>query len=335
MARPRTLIAMNLLVLPHIVTPGIRAALDTVAEVAPLTAEDFHAPHVRAALAQTEVLFTGWGCPPIDEAVLGFAPALRAVVHTAGTVRQHVTDACWSRGLVVSTAADANALPVAEYTLAAILLSNKDILGVREAYRAHRGDQVPWRDRFPHVGNFRRTIGVVGASRIGRRVIELLRPFDFTVLVHDPHLPAAEATALGVQPKELDDLCAASDVVTVHAPELPATHHMIDRRRLALMRDGATLINTARGSLVDQDALTAELLNGRLRAVLDTTTPEILPAESPLYDLPNVLLTPHFAGSMGTEVQRMAAHAVAEVARYAAGQPFAHPVRPELFAVSA
>ncbi|HEX6682113.1 MAG TPA: hydroxyacid dehydrogenase, partial [Candidatus Limnocylindrales bacterium] len=255
--------------------------------------------------------------------------------HTAGSLRWHVTDACWERGLLASCAADANAKPVAEFTVAAILLSNKRILQVRETYRAHRGQELNWRERFPDVGNYRRTVGLVGASRIGRRVIELLRPYDLDVLVYDPHLEEAAATGLGVRKTSLDDLCATSDVVSVHAPELPETYRMIDRARLRLMRDGTTLINTARGSVIDQEALTAELTSGRLNAVLDTTDPEILPAGSPLYDLPNVLLTPHFAGSFGTEVQRMADLAVAELARYAAGLPFLHPVHREQLCRSA
>jgi phosphoglycerate dehydrogenase-like enzyme len=124
-------------------------------------------------------------------------------------------------------------------------------------------------------------------------------------------------------------LLAAADVVSLHAPALPETHALLDRRRLALMRDGAILVNTARGWLVDGDALTAELVSGRLDAVLDTTEPEILPADSPLYDLPNVFLTPHIAGALGRETERLGAHAVAEIERFARGEPFHYPVRRE------
>ncbi|MEU2428346.1 hydroxyacid dehydrogenase [Streptomyces sp. NPDC007861] len=312
---------------PRLFTGRTRAELHRVADPVPdLVVDDFSRPAAAAALRETEVLFTGWGCPRIDEAVLAAAPRLRAVVHAAGSVRGHITDACWDRGIAVSSAAAVNALPVAEYTVATVLLSNKRVLEVREEYRTHRGETRNWRAEFPAVGNYRRTVGIVGASTIGRRVIELLRPYDLDVLVHDPFLSPAEATVLGVRKRELDELCRACDVVSIHAPELPGTRRMIDRRRLGLMRDGATLINTARGSLVDQDALTDELVAGRLRAVIDVTEPEVLPAGSPLYDLPNVLLTPHFAGSFGNELHRMADCAVGELGRYAAGLDFAHPV---------
>jgi phosphoglycerate dehydrogenase-like enzyme len=125
---------------------------------------------------------------------------------------------------------------------------------------------------------------------------------------------------------ELDELCARSHVVTLHAPALPSTRHMIDAARLALLRDGATLVNTARGVLVDTDALTAELLTGRISAVLDHTDPERLPDESPLYTLPNVFMTPHIAGSVGNELARLGAAAVAEIERFAVGEPFRHAV---------
>ena len=120
-----------------------------------------------------------------------------------------------------------------------------------------------------------------------------------------------------------------SDIVSLHAPILPATRHMIDARRLALMRDGATLINTARGWLVDQAALEAELVSGRIDAVIDVTEPEVLPANSPLYDLPNVLLTPHIAGALGAERERLGDQVVAEVERYVQGGKLLHAITRE------
>ncbi|GAA3107349.1 hypothetical protein GCM10020001_026640 [Nonomuraea salmonea] len=162
-------------------------------------------------------------------------------------------------------------------------------------------------------------------------MIELLRPFALDVLVADPYLNED----LGVAHVGFDELFERSDVVTVHAPDLPETRHLVSAARLASMRDGATLINTARGALVDQDALIAELTSGRLYAVLDVTDPDPLPPGSPLYDLPNVLLTPHVAGSLGGELARIADLAVDEVARYARGLPFAHGVAAEELATSA
>ena len=117
--------------------------------------------------------------------------------------------------------------------------------------------------------------------------------------------------------------------MSLHAPSLPETRHLLDARRLALLRDGAVLVNTARGALVDGDALTAELVAGRIDAVIDTTEPEILPADSPLYELPNVFLTPHIAGAMGTETRRSRPSPLDEIERLARGEPLAHEVRLE------
>jgi phosphoglycerate dehydrogenase-like enzyme len=298
------------------------ARLEAVADVPerePLTV--FGDERAAARLARAELLLTGWGCPPLDAAALALAPRLRAIVHAAGTVKLHVTDACWERGLLVSSAAAANAVPVAEYTLAAILFANKRLFRLQRRYRELRDFRF-WPAEAPGLGNYRKVIGLIGASQVGRRVLELLRPFDFAVLLHDPYVNADEAVALGARRVELDALLAAADVVSLHAPALPETRHLLDRRRLALLRDGAVLINTARGWLVDGEALAAELVAGRIDAVIDTTEPEVLPVDSPLYDLPNVFLTPHVAGALGTETQRLADHAVAEIERYARGEAF-------------
>ncbi|MFC4606520.1 hydroxyacid dehydrogenase [Streptomyces maoxianensis] len=307
-----------------------RDRLTTLARADPhLIAHDLAAPTppVAAAFAAAEVLLTCWGAPPLTAEVLARAPRLRAVVHAAGSVKHHITDACWDRGITVASAAAANALPVAEFTLAAILFAGKHVLRSAQRYERLRTDH-DWSREFDSAGNYRRTVGIVGASRIGRRVIELLRPFDVQVLLYDPYVTEAEAAELGVVRTGLDELCNLSGIVTVHAPQLASTRHMIDARRLALLPDGATLINTSRGSLIDENALLPELVSGRLHAVLDVTDPEVPAADSPLYTLPNVLLTPHIAGSLGNERHRMADQALDELERYTQGLPFADPVRP-------
>ncbi|MFC5803464.1 hydroxyacid dehydrogenase [Streptomyces formicae] len=323
--RPHTLLAMGREPHAQLLAEG---ALDRLPHVAVVdTAQcvsDFGAVD-DAVLGTAEVLFTHWGAPRLTAEALDRMPRLRAVVHAAGSVKHHVTEAVWERGIAVSTAAAANALPVAEFTLAAILFANKRVLDSARHYRDVR-DRTPVLRRLAGHGNYRRTVGIVGASRIGRRVLELLRPLDLDVLLYDPYLDGAGAAGLGAELVGLDELVRRSHVVSIHAPQLTETQHMFDARRLALLRDGATLVNTARGSLVDTDALTEELVTGRIHAVLDVTEPEVLPAGSPLYGLPNVLLTPHIAGSLGNELGRMANCAIDEVERYAKGLPFAHGV---------
>jgi phosphoglycerate dehydrogenase-like enzyme len=321
--RPLALFAMTAENVPRVFPPEVLSRLRETVEIDPaLVAEDFADPRVREVLAETEVLVTGWGCPRIDRAVLDAAPKLRAVLHSAGSVRGFVTPAVWERGITVSTAAAANAVPVAEYTLAMILLAGKDILGRRERLRTER-DSPGW-GFVPGIGNHGRRVGVIGASRIGRRVIELLRPFDLRVSLTDPYVDEAGAAALGVPLLPLDDLLRTCDIVTVHAPDTPETHRLLDRRALALLPDGAVLVNTARGALVDHDALIDELRAGRLSAILDVTDPEPLPADSPLLDLPNAFVTPHLAGSQGNEVARLGLAVTEEAERLTTGGQLAH-----------
>src|SRR5699024_7577905 len=173
--------------------------------------------------------------------------------------------------------------------------------------------------------NFGRTVGIVGASTTGRLTVELLGTMDVDVLVYDPYLTEADARRLGVQRVSLMKLMTQAGVVSVHAPELPQTRHMIGAAELAALADGATLINTARRSVVDTTALVAEVQTGRISAHLDVTDPEPLPPDHPLWDLPNVLLTPHIAGSMGNELHRLGNAAVAEVERVASGASPLHP----------
>ncbi|MEV4197877.1 hydroxyacid dehydrogenase [Micromonospora globbae] len=290
--------------------------------------DTFDGDRADRALAEAQILVTGWGSPRLGPQVLARAPQLAAVAHAGGSVKPYLDAACWARGIAVCTAASVNALPVAEYTLAMILLAGKGAFQVTRLYQQRRAP-VDLLDEFPRIGNYRRRVGIVGASRIGRRVIDLLRAFDVAVAVHDPYLDDAGARDLGVQSLSLDELMCWSEVLSLHAPAIPETRHMIDARRLALLPDGATLINTARGSLVDQDALVAELTTGRLAAVLDVTVPEVLPADSPLYHLPNVVLTPHLAGAMGNELHRLGDWVADEVERFVQGRPFAAPVRVE------
>ncbi|MEY9863442.1 phosphoglycerate dehydrogenase-like enzyme [Catenulispora sp. GAS73] len=327
-ARPTALFAMNLDNLPRLFPPRVLDRLRELVDIdACLVVSDFRHPEAARALAGTDLLITSWGSPPIDQSVLEAAPRLRAILHAAGTVRGYVTDAVWERGLLVSSMAQANAIPVAEYTLAAILLAGKNAFMLRETFTSSRGAPDPDRERRRDtLGNHHRRVGVIGASRVGRRLLELLRPLDFDVYLSDPYIGPSEATDLGAVLLSLDDLLRSSDIVTLHAPDLPQTRGMLDRRRLALIPDGATLINTSRGALIESDALTDELVSGRLSAVLDVTDPEPLPEDSPLYRLPNVFLTPHIAGSLGNELSRIGDAVVAEVERLVGGQPLQHQV---------
>jgi phosphoglycerate dehydrogenase-like enzyme len=330
-ARPVGLLAMSRSMASAVLPEDLlRRLADTLCLVRTEPIEGFDAPAARADLARVEILVTGWSCPPLTAEVLDAAPRLRAVVHAAGTIKAHVGPEVFARGIAVSSAADANAEPVVDFTLAVVTLAGKGAFGLARAYAA--GRYAPFGER---RGNDGRVVGVVGASRIGGRVIARLLAAGYRVLVADPHLDPVRAAELGAELTDLDDLCRRCDVLTLHAPQLPETYHLLDERRLALLPDGAVVINTARGSLVDSGALAAACANGRIDACLDVTDPEPLPPDHPLFALPNVWITPHLAGVQGGEVRRLGEFAVAEVERFVAGEPLLGAVRADQLALLA
>lgn len=335
LARPHTMILMGARWLSTQFGEAELARLAATATLGdPVAATELNSPRVLARLAEVEVLITSWGCPPIDGDVVRNAPRLRAVLHAAGSVRPHVGRAVFDRGILVTTAADANAEPVARYTLAAILWAFKKAPFLAADARAYR-DDWSYRDHRGELSGAGRTVVLVGFSRVGRRVARLLRMVGGTqVLVVDSLAGPADVAAAGAELTTLGEALPRADVLSLHAPELPATRHMIGAAELAALPPTATFINTARGGLVDHAALEKACQAG-LHAILDVTEPEPLPRTSVLYQLPNVVLTPHVAGSLGTETRLMAASALTELERYAAGLPPLAPVTAESLRVQA
>lgn len=324
--RPPALLLMNAETYREAFGPDLRAELASRLDLrAPGPVTDLDLPD--DVVERVEILVTGWGVPRLDDEALARMPKLRAIFHAAGTIRTFLSPAALDSGITVCAAADANAGPVAEFTFAQIVLALKRVGRLADRYRTQRRPRDL--SGLPGLGTHGVTVGVVGASRVGRRVIERLHTLDVRVLLADPYVGASEAGALGAELVPLDTLCSRSDVVTLHAPLTPSTIGLVGERQLARMRDGAVLVNTARGPVVDHDALTPHLVSGRLDAWLDVTDPEPLPADSPLWDLPNVVLTPHVAGALGNEVSRLGDQATAELCRFLDGAPLRHQVRPD------
>ncbi|GAA1362634.1 hydroxyacid dehydrogenase [Streptomyces beijiangensis] len=278
-------------------------------------------------LAGVDVLLTGWGAPVLDAGLLGHAPELRAVLVAAGSVRPLTTPEFWARRIPIVSAAAANAVPVAEYTLAQILLGLKQVHRISREARENRGfpadPQVP--------GGYGSRVGLFGLGRIGRLVAAHLRHFDVDVLASDPMTDAATAHELGLRLVGTDELFATCDVVSLHAPLLPETEGLVGERLLSRLGEGATLINTARGGLVDEEEAVGVLRRRPdLTAVLDVTHPEPPDPDSPWFTLPNVVLTPHLAGAMGRERARMGELVLAELRRLVHGEPLQHAVDPDL-----
>lgn len=281
-----------------------------------------------AQRSDIEMLITGWGVAPIDRETVEALPALRAIVHWGGAVGFIDPAAAADRGIAISTGRAVNAVPVAEWTVAMIVLAAKEAFWMSRAYareQRHLDREVV----IPDSGLYRTVIGIVGASSVGALVIERLRSYDAEILLFDPFVSPQIAEGLGVElVSDLEALAARASILSIHAPETPDTRGMISRAVLASMPEGSTLINTARGALVDQAALIDEVAAGRLRAILDVTEPDVLPPGHVLYDLPGVFLTPHLAGSTGNELRRLGEAAVAEVERFVDGAGFACPIVP-------
>ncbi|MEJ0073355.1 MAG: hydroxyacid dehydrogenase [Candidatus Saccharibacteria bacterium] len=273
-----------------------------------------------------DILLASWGCPTFDRDFLEAMPSLKMVAYAAGTVKKIVSDEFWQRDIQITSAAAANAIAVAEYTVAAMVFMAKNVRHGSEQYIDDNKDKFLALRDMPRGFNGL-NIGLVGASHVGREVIRLLKSYNVKIAVYDPYLTLEEASTLGVDKMELDDLMAWSDIVSVHAPKLPATEKLIGREQLSLMQDGSFFINTARGTIVDYEALAEITPLKNIEVVIDVTDPdEPLVANSPLRQLPNVMITPHIAGSRGNEQQLMGTLAIEEIIRYVKGEPLKHQV---------
>ena len=279
-----------------------------------------------ALLPGADACLTSWEVARLDAEVLAAAPRLRAMAHMGSSVGRFVSDALWERGIQVTSAGPALALDVAETTLGLMIVGMKRIWPLGQHVRdGGWRESAYWPSRELHG----KTVGIVGASNVGRHVIKLLRPFGVRVLLYDPYVSAEGAGELGVEKVEMDDLAMHADVISLHAPGKPETNHLLSAERLAMMKDDALLVNTARGTLIDEVALVGELAKGRFFAFLDVTDPEPPAADSPLRRLDNVVVTPHLAGCI-ENCGRMGEMAVEELRRFFAGEPPLYRVAPDM-----
>jgi phosphoglycerate dehydrogenase-like enzyme len=305
---------------------GVFARLRRHADIGPIIAPAQDWRRWREDLAETEVMFSGWGAPRMDAEILAAMPRLKAIFYGGGSVRYFATEALWQRGVRLTTAAALNAVPVAEYTVSAVLLGLKRFWHYARVTREER----TFRLHRPLPGAYHANVGLVSYGVIGRLVRQHLRAHEVNVLVYDPFLTAAEAAVEGVGKVTLEELFERSDVVSLHTPLLPETVGLIGAGHFARMKECALFINTARGEIVDEAGLIATLRQRPdLQALIDVTSPEPPPPESPLYALPNVILTPHLAGSLGPECLRMGHAMVDEFERYLAGQSLQWELTPE------
>ncbi len=285
-------------------------------------------PALLRRLAGADALVTTWDSPPLAPSLLAACPRLRMIAHCGGEVKARFARPLFDR-LTITNAADPMARQVAELAAAFLLYEARNV----DRYRA----QI----RCPGTGIFEArhqrgvegetlagaTVGLVGFGRIGRALVELLVPFGARFVVYDPYARRRVPRGARVRFAPLDRVLGASRLLVLACALTEDTRNLLDRERLARLPDGASIVNVARGGLVDLEALTAEVVAGRLRCALDVTDPlEPLPDDHPLRVAPGAILTPH-VGAGADRVRRAMANVVLdELERYFSGRRVRHRV---------
>ena len=280
----------------------------------------------RERLSKASYLFSTWGMPALTEGQIEeYLPNLKAVFYAAGTV-QGFARPFLNRGVKVFSAWAANAVPVAEFTVAQIVLSGKGYFqgmrrmetGGREAFNAYT-HSLPC--------NYQVKIGILGAGMIGSRVLKMLQGYDFETLAYDPFASDEKLAALGAKRASLEEIFSQCQVISNHIANLPATQKMLRYEHFSKMKKNAVFINTGRGAQVAEEDLAQALREEPDRtALLDVTWPEPPEGDSPLLALPNCILSPHIAGSINNEVARMGAYMAEEYEAFSAGRPCRYQV---------
>ncbi|MBB6734207.1 hydroxyacid dehydrogenase [Cohnella zeiphila] len=288
----------------------------------------------RDLLREAEIAFSTWGMFELTPDEIGrYLPNLKAVFYAAGSV-QYFARPFLDRQIMVVSAWAANSIPVAEYTVAQILLANKGILPTLSRCKHDRGEADRFAQNYP--GNYGTKVGILGMGMIGSKVVELLRPYQLEVYVYDPFLTEERAKAAGVRQTDLETIFAECQTISNHLANNPQTVGILNKAHFGRMQPYATFINTGRGAQVaEQDLIRAMREVPTRTALLDVTYPEPPLPDSELLTLDNVWLTPHVAGSQQREVVRMAEFMVEECRHYLAGETVNYQVTPAMLATMA
>lgn len=333
-ASPTVAVVIPLPMRRQILTSKAERQLAGFATVVDPTGDQVSAEELNAALDGAVACLTGWGTPPLTSDMLQSHPDLRLVAHTAGSIRRLIPEGAMERGLRVSHAAGVIADAVVEQVITSALLCLRPLHKIDQEMKSG-GEWMELRERYPGRLLGAQTVGIVGAGYVGRLMIRLFQAFGCKVLVADPFLDVQQASALGVERRDVATLMQEADIVSLHAPLLPETEGMIGATELASLRDDGIFINAARSALVDEAALLAELRSGRIMAVLDVFDEEPLPLESPFRTLPNVVISPHSAGHTIDSHFRQGTAMVAEIQHFLNGESLQYEVTPAMLAMMA
>lgn len=275
------------------------------------------------------IAITSWGNTAIDEKSLAAAPDLKLVCHAAGSVKPIVSDALWAKGVRVTSSNAPLGMGVAETALGFTISASKNFYNLNTNIK-----NGGWEEGKQDIRElFELTVGVVGFGWAGKHYAELMRNFLVDVVVYDPNIDESKIAAVGARKVELDELLRISDIISIHAPSIPETYHMFNADTLKLMKKDAVLINTARGTLIDESALVEHMRAGNLKyACLDVTDPEPPAADSPLRSVPNIIMTPHLAGLAQNGLRRIGSHVVDEIEKFLKGEPMLAEITQDMLA---
>ena len=288
--------------------------------------------NVKATIKDADIAVTSWGNTTLTKEILDEAPNLKLVVHAAGSVKPIESDELWARGIRVCASTKPLGIGVAETSLGFAISASKNFY--QHNANIHNGGYGEYKENIKEL--YEITVGVISAGWVGRHFIKLMNNFDVDILLYDPYTTEEQAAAMGCKKAELADLLKASDIVSIHAPSIPATRHMFNADTLKLMKKDAVLINTSRGSLIDEKALYEHMAAGNLKyACLDVYDPEPILPENPLRTLDNVILTPHLAGLAANGKYRIGKHAAEQIANFINGKPLECEVTQDMLATIA
>ncbi|MBQ8747979.1 MAG: hydroxyacid dehydrogenase [Clostridia bacterium] len=314
----------------NVFPPYITDIISAIAKLDPTPYSKSSVISAPAEFADTEILFSTWGMPQFSaEEIRTYLPKLKCVFYGAGTV-QAFARPFLECGVKVFSAWAANAVPVAEMTVAQIILANKGYYLTSRLY--HEKGRRAACDAFETCrGNFGETVGIIGAGMIGQLVIRMLKAYKLNVIVFDPFLPDEKAMELGVQKCDLPTLFRRSLTVSNHLANNAQTRGMLNYALFSQMRQNAVFINTGRGAQVVEEDLVRILTEREdITALLDVTNPEPPVEGHPFYTLKNCILTPHIAGSAGDEVARMGEYMLHEFEAYLSGNPLRYEVTEQM-----
>ena len=274
-----------------------------------------------------DFIFSTWGMPALnEEEIERYFPSLKCIFYAAGSVQKFARP-FFKRGVRIFSAWAANAIPVAEFTAAEIILANKGLFPLSRIM-ADKNTELADSLKYYYNGNFRQRVGLIGCGMIGSYVAKLLKNYNLEVWAFDPFLPEERAKELGVKLTSLEELFKNCSVVSNHLADNEHTRGMLNYSLFSLMGKNASFINTGRGAQVVEDDL-VRILTERpdITAILDVTYPEPPEISHPFYTLKNCVLTPHIAGNIVLNEQiRMIDDLLEEFERYVNGEPVKYEV---------